>query len=223
MKKAYSILLPALTLQFIGALLYFIILADQSFSKYIYLVTKILLIILPLLFIKQIDRKKFPLFSKPNRRTLNYSITSALVLILGTLAIYSISPEFWSTFTPNLIKSAENLGILNHYIIFALFLSIAHSFIEEYYWRWFVGSELTKITTENKAATISAIAFASHHFLVILAFSNVYFAILGTIVIFALGFLWSKEYFKTKSLFNPWISHFFADISVMAIGYLLIF
>jgi membrane protease YdiL (CAAX protease family) len=112
------------------------------------------------------------------------------------------------------------------YAALVAFLSVINSFLEEYYWRWFVFARLKKYVPLAAAIVISSLGFMSHHIIVL----SVYFPgrFWSAVVPFSLaialgGGVWAWIYQKSGSLIGPWISHLIVDVAVMTIGYDLAF
>jgi membrane protease YdiL (CAAX protease family) len=112
------------------------------------------------------------------------------------------------------------------FLALAVFISFVHSFLEEYYWRWFVYGEMRQLVPIVVAMIVSSLAFMAHH-VVVLA---VYFP--GRFLTAALplslgiaigGIFWCWLYERTGSIFATWISHFLIDIAIMIVGYDLAF
>jgi membrane protease YdiL (CAAX protease family) len=112
------------------------------------------------------------------------------------------------------------------FIVLAVFLSIVHSFLEEYYWRWFVHAGLRDRLPWIWAMVLSSTAFAAHHVVVL----HVYFPgrFWTATLPFSLGVAiggacWAWLYDRYRSLAAPWIAHVFADIALMAVGFDLLY
>jgi CAAX protease family protein len=109
------------------------------------------------------------------------------------------------------------------FLLLAAFYSLAHSFLEEYYWRWFVFGRLRRRLPPRTAGIVSALAFASHHVLllgVLLGGFGPATWLLAALVA-AAGGVWAWLYHKSGSLLAPWASHALADAGLMWIGYRL--
>ncbi len=112
------------------------------------------------------------------------------------------------------------------YLGFALFLSAIHSFLEEYYWRWFLFGRLAERVALGPAVAISSLAFAAHHLIDLGVFFPGYFWTLTVPLSGAVamgGAFWAWLYARSRSLYGPWLSHALVDAALMAIGYDLIF
>ena len=108
------------------------------------------------------------------------------------------------------------------FLMFAAVISIPHSFLEEYYWRWFVFGWMRRELPWGPAAVISALAFMSHH-VVVLAFYLPGYFWLG-VVPFSLcvavgGIAWAWLYHHYENLYAPWASHLMIDAAIMVVGW----
>jgi membrane protease YdiL (CAAX protease family) len=110
------------------------------------------------------------------------------------------------------------------YLILATFYSLIHSFLEEYYWRWFVFGQLRGLMPWQAAVGVSSAGFMAHHVILLATFFGwlspaAYLFSLGV----ALGgAYWAWLYHRSRSLYGPWLSHLLVDAAVFAIGYDLV-
>jgi membrane protease YdiL (CAAX protease family) len=111
------------------------------------------------------------------------------------------------------------------YMMMAAFVSIPHSFFEEYYWRWFVFGRLQRHVPVWLAITLSSLAFMAHH-VVVLSF---YFpgkfwigAVPFSLCVAGGGAAWAWLYYRTRNLYATWLSHLLVDLAIMVVGYDLI-
>jgi membrane protease YdiL (CAAX protease family) len=103
----------------------------------------------------------------------------------------------------------------------AVFYAMLHSFLEEYYWRWFLFGRLRSMTTPAAAAVLSSLAFTSHHVLVLAAYfgwRSPETAVLSLGVAVG-GMVWAWIYHRSGSLLGPWLSHALADAALFTVGY----
>jgi uncharacterized protein len=111
------------------------------------------------------------------------------------------------------------------YIAFLLFVSLIHSLMEEYYWRWFAFGQLKRLVSVKIAIPISAAGFAAHH-VIVLAY---YFGWTSPATwLFSLGVgiggaYWAWLYHRTGSLYASWLSHAIIDVAIFVVGYNLLF
>jgi uncharacterized protein len=110
------------------------------------------------------------------------------------------------------------------YLMLATFYSLIHSLLEEYYWRWFVFGRLRRYMSLGLAVTLSSIAFAIHH-VVLLA---TYFGCLSpwtwlfSASVAVGGAFWAWLYHRSRSLYGPWLSHLLIDVAIFLVGYELV-
>jgi membrane protease YdiL (CAAX protease family) len=98
-------------------------------------------------------------------------------------------------------EKAEQMGVVSHFVLFGLFLSLLHSLLEEYYWRWFVFGNLHRFwKSKGLAYSVGALAFASHHIVVTTQF---FAGPIGWVFGFAVGIggaIWSWLMVRHRSI-----------------------
>jgi membrane protease YdiL (CAAX protease family) len=117
-----------------------------------------------------------------------------------------------------------NIDTAWKYALLGVFYSLVHSFLEEYYWRWFVFGQLRRSIALSAAIAISSLGFMAHHVLVLGKFFG--FDHWATYVFSACvaigGAVWAWLYQRSGSLRGPWLSHLLVDAAIFAIGYDLV-
>jgi membrane protease YdiL (CAAX protease family) len=226
-KLIWIALLPAITLPFIASLFYFVFFSEHFFAIIIYTAAKIFTVVWPLLSYFLIFRDPLPklqLISKENKRAVLPGILSGLVIVgLMVVLMQTNMGETVMAGGGNIKAKAKNFGILEHYWLFAIFLSLIHSMIEEYYWRWFVYGNLSRVVPGFSSHLIAGMSFAAHHIVIASQFFSLSWGILIGCLVGAGGILWSKMYERQKTLFGAWLSHLIVDLGIMSIGYYLLF
>jgi membrane protease YdiL (CAAX protease family) len=110
------------------------------------------------------------------------------------------------------------------YAVLGVFYSLCHSFLEEYYWRWFVFGQLRRIIPLAPAIVVSSLGFMAHHVLVLGKYfgfdSPATWLFSGCVAIG--GAVWAWLYDRTGSLLGPWLSHMLVDAAIFAVGYDLV-
>ena len=110
------------------------------------------------------------------------------------------------------------------YVALAMFYSLAHSLLEEYYWRWFVFGHCCRSLRPTTAVLLSGVGFAAHHVLVLGAYfgygSPLTWLFSAGIVIG--GVFWAWLYRRSGSLIGPWLSHALVDAAIFVIGWDLV-
>jgi membrane protease YdiL (CAAX protease family) len=110
------------------------------------------------------------------------------------------------------------------YVALGVFYSLAHSFLEEYYWRWFVFGQLRRLTPLWIAILVSAAGFMAHHVLVLSMFFGWWTVptLLLSATVAIGGAFWAWLYDRSHSLLGPWLSHLIVDAGIFFVGYQLV-
>lgn len=223
MFTAFACLFPTL-----ATWLYFIQLSGTGWALPAYALTKTIQFAFPAAWILVVEGRRRPLphGGGGSGRGLPFSLLSGLaivaVLLLAWRPILAASPAFERA-PAAVAEKVASFGIDSgtKFLLLAAFYSVIHSFLEEYYWRWFVFGRLKRRLPLAPAAVVSALAFTSHHVLVVGHFLGSFgvltFAV--SLVVTAAGLLWAWLYHRTGHLAGPWLSHALADAGLMWIGY----
>lgn len=110
------------------------------------------------------------------------------------------------------------------YAAVGVFYSLAHSFLEEYYWRWFVFGQLRRERSLWVSMIVSSLGFMAHHVILLTMFFG-FSSPLGYIFSLAVavgGLAWAYIYENGRSLLGPWLSHMAVDAAIFMIGYDLV-
>ena len=125
------------------------------------------------------------------------------------------------------IRSRVDKLSLDHvsgYLALGGFYSLVHSFLEEYYFRWFVFGRARRLTGFVAAALMSAVSFMAHHVIVLAVFFGPSPHTLFLSFSIAIGgVLWAYHYERSGSLLGPWISHMLVDAGIFAVGYHMLY
>jgi membrane protease YdiL (CAAX protease family) len=232
------VLAVALVFPTVAAWVYFVALSPQvatdpqanPFLQAAYSLSKVLQFSLPVAWLYAVDRAAlWP--RRPSPRGVAAGVVFGVLVAAAAFALYygwlADSPLFRDT--PARLRSKVavfGLATPAGYLALAAFLALAHSLLEEYYWRWFVYGRLRRHLPLAAALGVSGLAFMSHHVLVLAVFFPGWFW--AAVVPFSLGIaaggvVWAWLYERSGSLLGPWLSHLIVDAAVMAIGYDLLF
>ncbi len=159
-----------------------------------------------------------------NGQSIGMGIAMGLAVCVAMYGIYRFG--FSDTVTAKLGETlAErvagfSINTWQKFLALGIFYSLCHSFMEEYYYRWFVFGQLRHVTTLGPAVVVSGLAFMGHHVIVLEAyFGMTWLTIFLSLSIAIGGMIWAWQYEKSKSLVGPWISHLLVDAGIFAIGY----
>jgi membrane protease YdiL (CAAX protease family) len=163
----------------------------------------------------------------PHGRALLVGLVSGLLVGSAILGLY----ETWLRHSSLLANTPDKVyrklqefscATPGRFIALAVFLSVFHSLLEEYYWRWFVFGYLRRYLRLFWAITLASLGFMAHHVIVLAVYFPGRFWTLA--LPFSLGVaiggaFWAWLYERTGSLVAPWLSHMLIDLAIMAVGY----
>ncbi len=214
--------------------LYFIQLAGTDWAIYAFAVTKVVQFSFPAIWVYLVAREKAAggapaVPGGEARRGFLLALISGLTFLALVLVswrpILAASPAFERAPAAVAAKVAS-FGIDSgaKFFLLAAFYSVIHSFLEEYYWRWFVFGRLRRGHRGRpfaSAAVVASLAFTSHHVLVVGHFLGSFgvLTFVVSLVVTAAGLLWAWLYERTGRLAGPWLSHALADAALMWVGY----
>ncbi|MBI1902321.1 MAG: CPBP family intramembrane metalloprotease [Planctomycetia bacterium] len=209
--------------------LYFVVLGGSDHVAPVYAAAKVVQFAFPAAWVFLVQRKRVSL-QRPDAKSLLWG------LAFGVVAVGVILAAWYGYFkgSPLLAEMPRLLaGKLKdfqltrppHYLLFAAFLSLPHSLLEEYYWRWFAFGQLRRVVPAPFGIVLSSLGFMSHHVLVIAAYVP---GAPGLVALFSLsialgGGVWAWIYQRCGTLYGPWLSHFLLDCAVMYLGYEMTF
>ncbi|MEM9079562.1 MAG: CPBP family intramembrane glutamic endopeptidase [Verrucomicrobiota bacterium] len=219
---SWPFLLPALVLPLFGSLLYFVWLPGNALAQATYTATKVFTLVYPLCFVGW----KELLFSKPKQSWLTVlavGLASGLIIVAAGIG-FMISPlgDIVRAGAEPIREKAELLGFAKHFLLFAVFISLFHSALEEFYWRGFVYGKLRQKLGNAVSHLVAALAFAAHHLVVTWQFFPPALAIFLALCVAIGGFIWTLTYQKQGTLAGCWLSHLCVDVLLMVVGYQLI-
>ena len=150
------------------------------------------------------------------------------VCIVMAIAYWVLSgSELMSGMTDEVKDKVAGLGVDSvwKYALLGVFYALVHSFLEEYYWRWFVYDLLKRFVSVTQANLISSLGFMAHHVVLL----SVYFGWTSPMTwlcsagVAIGGIYWAWLYEKSGTLIWPWVSHMVVDAGIFALGYFLVF
>lgn len=147
-------------------------------------------------------------------------------LVMGATYWFLSGTELIMSMSQEVEAKVTDLGITSvwKYVMLSFFYALFHSFMEEYYWRWFVYDMLKQFTSVPVANIISSLGFMAHHVVLL----SVYFTWTSPMIwlcsagVAIGGIFWAWLYQKTGTLFWPWISHMIVDAGIFALGYVIV-
>jgi membrane protease YdiL (CAAX protease family) len=219
---AFALLYPTLL-----TYVYFISLANvpEFTQQVVYGVGKAIQFALPILWVGFVCREqlRWPKFSTNG---LAAGILFGLVVGATMVALYFGWFKHSGEFAAGAAAMKERLAKIGVYTgavyaIVALFYSLVHSLLEEYYWRWFVFGRLRKLVPLWPAILVSALGFMAHHVIVLATYFGwgSFWTWLFSLSTAFGGAVWAWLYNRSGSIYGPWTSHLLIDAAVFGIGY----
>ena len=148
--------------------------------------------------------------------------TGVAIAAVGFLLMLTPLGEMVREGAGRVAARAEGLGFKEHFLLFAIFVSVIHSGLEEYYWRWFLYGQLRHKMTPRATHLIAAGAFGGHHLIITLQFFPAALAFFLTACVVVGGLIWSIMYERQGTVVGCWVSHLCVDVMLMIIGFELI-
>lgn len=149
-----------------------------------------------------------------------------LVAMLLLYAFWLKSSGYLTGLEHQVIDKVEDLALdsLWKYVATGVFYSLAHSLLEEYYWRWFVFGHLRPRLGVSTAILISSLGFMAHHIVLLGTFFgwNSPLTYLFSAGVAVGGAVWAWIYSWSHSLLGPWLSHMLIDAAIFIIGFDLV-
>lgn len=224
------VVLSALVFPSLVTWLYFVALADHpaAVQQTAYSIGKGLQFIFPVVWFLAAQRQRLR-FRLPSSKGLAESIGFGVFIMVAMLVLFQmwLLPAGYMDGPREEVRQ-KVLGFgadtLLKYITLGVFYSLCHSFLEEYYWRWFVFGQLRRLIPLWAAVAVSSLGFMAHHVLVLATFfgwSSPATYLFSSAVAIG-GAVWAWLYHRSESLYGPWLSHLFVDAGIFTVGYLMV-
>jgi membrane protease YdiL (CAAX protease family) len=206
--------------------LYFVALPGSRWTTLVFAVCKVLQFTFPLIWVLGVERSHPRLWTLPSSKGLLAGLLSGLAMLAGTVLLWELFLEGTALASraaqaADAKLSAFGIGTVGGYILLAVFYSVFHSLLEEYYWRWFILGHLRRYVPDTAAVLLSSLAFMSHHVLVVGEYVGGYGPLTWILAssVAVCGLIWSWLYQRSHSLSGPWLSHALADAGLLWIGF----
>lgn len=221
----------ALTLPTLITLVYFVWLAESA--ALVYGPLKALQFSLPLVWYWAVRRKES---RSPEAASPQWGASIAIGVAFGALVAAAGLALFYLWLAPldvfaagrgEILAKVETMGLRSPgvFVALAVFYSLIHSFLEEYYWRWFVFRECRAQQSLSLSIVVSSLGFMAHHVLVLseyFGWASPWTYLLSLSVAIG-GAFWAWLYERYGTLIGPWLSHLLIDAMIFAIGYQMVF
>ena len=205
----------------------FVLVADSwpALAQTVYAVGKAIQFAFPILWVLAVDRWR-PTWARPGAAGLAAGVVFGAVVLAAAVVLYHLwlKPGDYLAFARGEIREKlAQFGVHGPlgYVALAAFYSVIHSFLEEYYWRWFVFGRLRDLMPWKTAVVVASVGFMGHHVIVL----GTYFGWsspatwLFSLAVGLGGAFWAWLYHTSRSLLGPWLSHLLIDAAVFIVGY----
>jgi len=141
------------------------------------------------------------------------------VLIVG--AYFAVSPFFdfsgiASSLTRDMGVTAEN------FLFVSLYISFVNSFLEEFFFRGFVFTNLKKLSGRGAAYWFSALVFSLYHVAMMVGWFSPLLFLLVMLGLAAGGFIFNFLNEKADTVYCSWLTHMFANFAINTVGFILL-
>ncbi|WP_375509356.1 CPBP family intramembrane glutamic endopeptidase [uncultured Nostoc sp.] len=187
------------------------------------LLSKIWMLVLPIIWLLFIDKENLKV-QYPKRRELLTGVGLGLLMLCIMLIVYWLLGAKWID-VEYVRDRAKQLGLGSFvvYLIGSAYWIFVNSLLEEIVWRWFVYRKCEMLVSSPLAVVLSALFFTIHHIVGLAAYFDWRATTLCSLGVFLAGAIWSWCYLTYCSIWPGYISHIFADIAILLIGWQLIF
>jgi len=141
------------------------------------------------------------------------------VLILG--GFFLVRPFF--DFSNIAGALTTNAGVSkDNFLYVSLYISFANSFLEEFFFRGFVFTNLKQLSGKIPAYVFSAIIFSLYHVAMMIGWFSplLFLLVLVGLTTGGIIFNWLNE--KLDTIYGSWLTHMFANFAINTIGFSLL-
>jgi len=235
--RTWPVLLFAMTWPTVATLLYFVMLASPEAKaagpnpllQTAYAGTKVIQFALPVVWLgwwlRQDIRPRWPSW-QGLALGLGFGLLVGAVMLavyFGALRDSSLMQRTAGSLRAKVADFGADVPV--NFVLLAGFLTIVHSLLEEYYWRWFVFGQLDRQVPTPGAIVLSGLAFAAHHVVVLAVYlpDRLWLAGVFGLGVAVGGMFWAWLYHRTGAIWAGWVSHLLIDAAIMVIGFDLLF
>ena len=151
---------------------------------------------------------------------------AAILLGIGIYAVilggyFLLSPYF--DFSKIAGALTENAGVTKeNFLYISLYISFANSFLEEFFFRGFVFTNLKQLSGRKLAYLFSAAAFSLYHVAMMIGWFSPLLFLLVMAGLVAGGMIFNYLNEKLDTIYCSWLTHMFANFAINTIGFLLL-
>ena len=224
-------MVAGLVVPLVCALVYVVWVPHGNAGRSAWFVTKIWILCYPLFFFSMIGlgglvRREDRRAAWPTWAVVIWTglLTGVCISLIGCLMVITPVGDIVKTNSHNLVEKAEGLGFASRgrFLLVAAFITVLHSAMEEYYWRWFIYGHLRQMVGHWPGHLIAAVAFTGHHLVLMSVLFPLPLALFLSFLVGLGGLIWTLMYEWQGTVLGCWLSHLVVDAFLMIVGYRLI-
>lgn len=160
-------------------------------------------------------------FKIKSMKELSYSLILGIGVYLVILITYFILKDFIDL--SNIIEMLDKDASVNkdNFLRIALYISFVNSLLEEFFFRGFLFLNLKRISGRSFAYIISALLFSLYHVAIMGNWFNPILFIVAMIGLFTGALIFNYLNEKSGNIFNSWIVHMMANLSINTVGLMM--
>ena len=182
----------------------------------------VMFLLMPLL-VSRIDKNvQFVSLLRPRKRGMLPAIglgVGIYVVILG--GYFLVSPFF--DFSQIAGALTQNVGVTKeNFLYVSLYISLANSFLEEFFFRGFAFTNLKRHYSRTLAYWFSAMIFSLYHVAMMIGWfaPGLFLLVMVGLIAGGMIFNWLNE--KLDTIYCSWLTHMFANFAINTIGFILL-
>lgn len=159
---------------------------------------------------------------RPKKKGLLPAIALGVGIYVVILGGYFLASPFFD-FSQIAGALTSNAGVTKeNFLYVSLYISFANSFLEEFFFRGFVFTNLKQLSGRKLAYIFSAAAFSLYHVAMMIGWFSPVLFVLVMVGLAAGGviFNWLNE--KLDTIYCSWLTHMFANFAINTIGFMLL-
>jgi len=181
-----------------------------------------LFLLIPLL-ASQIDRDvRYLQLLRPKKKGLLPAIALGVGLYGAILGGYFLLRPFFD-FSKIAGALTKNAGVTKeNFLYVSLYISFANSFLEEFFFRGFVFTNLKQLSGRKFAYLFSAAAFSLYHVAMMIGWFSLALFLLVMAGLVVGGMIFNLLNEKLDTIYCSWLTHMFANFAINTIGFMLL-
>jgi len=159
---------------------------------------------------------------RPGKRGLLPAIGLGIGIYAVILGGYFLVASFFD-FSQIAGALTENVGVTKeNFLYVSIYISFANSFLEEFFFRGFVFTNLKRLSGRRVAYLFSAGIFGLYHVAMMIGWfsAGLFLLVMAGLVIGGMLFNWLNE--KLDTIYCSWLTHMFANFAINTIGFILL-